>query len=69
MKITEFKISTEKARLAVGSSHITLQNPKIQGSVQSEHGEVEAITISVIAKVTDKDSLVELKGLINQTDF
>ncbi|MBA7545082.1 hypothetical protein ES705_37445 [subsurface metagenome] len=69
MKIEDFTILTDNTRLVVNSSHITLQNPKIQGSVQSEQGEVTAITISVTAKIEDRDSLRELKGLINQTDF
>jgi len=71
MKITEFKIFTEKARLVISSSSVKLDDANIHGNmfVSREEEKPSFVLINITAKVTDKDSLVELKGLINQTDF
>lgn len=78
MKIKDFSIFTEKARLVINSSSIRLENAQIQGNIQSlrydagqpsEKEKSSSITIKIWAKITDKDSMRELKGLINQTDF
>lgn len=76
MKIREFTIFTGKTRLVVDSSSISLENAQIQGNIQydrlrsnQEKEKCSFITIKIFAKITDKDSLRELKGLINQTDF
>lgn len=76
MKIREFTIFTGKTRLVVDSSSISLENAQIQGNIQyerlrsnQEKEKCSFITIKISGRITDKDSLRELKGLINQTDF
>jgi len=78
MKIKDFTIFSEKTRLVISSSSIKLENAQIQGNIQYGHIGPEQspeketcsfITIKISGRITDKDSLRELKGLINQTDF
>lgn len=70
MKIRDFTIFTENTRLSVNSSYIVLENPKIQGMVQYDSlDKSPSITLNIHAKVKNKDSLKEIKGLINITDF
>jgi len=78
MKIKDFTIFTEKTRLVVNSSSIKLENAQVQGTTDYGHPDpnerpgkekVSFITIKISGRITDKDSLTELKGLINQTDF
>jgi len=78
MKIKDFTIFSGKTRLVISSSSIKLENAQIQGTTDYGHpnpneppGEKKVLFIAIKMSgiITDKDSLIELKGLINQTDF
>lgn len=69
MKIRDFTIFIESTRMLVNSSPLKLEQTKIQGRVQSDSiDKSPVIMITVIAKLRDRDSIRELKGLINESD-
>lgn len=77
MKVREFKGSTDDAKLVINSLSVTLDKAKIHVEARDdrtypdqvpEKDRVSIIMIEITARISDKDSLAELKGLINQSE-
>lgn len=78
MKIKKFKGSTDDAKLVINSLSVKLDKAKINVEARedraypdevAEKDRTSIIMIEITARISDKDSVAELKQLINQSEL